>query len=136
MNEKNQSSEPRQKPEKSSWLAKFIDAASGVSTAFQTESSFYIHLPIGIIVIIAAILLRVTVAEICILFFCITMVITAELFNTAIEWLAKSITDDHDEHIQKALDISAGAVLVASFLSAMIGLAIFGSHIVRRFFID
>jgi diacylglycerol kinase len=136
MSDRNQSSDSDQKPGRKSWLNKFIDAASGVSTAFQTESSFYIHLPVGIMVIIAAVLLRVTVAEICILFFCITMVITSELFNTAIEWLAKSITDEHDEHIQKALDISSGAVLVASFLSAMIGLAIFGSHIVRRFFIE
>ena len=113
------------------WMGKFIDAASGIAAAFRSESSFYIHLPVGIVVIVAAILLRISTAETCVLFLCVAFVLTAELFNTAIEALAKAVTDEFNSHIQRALDVSAGAVLVASFMSAVVGLAIFG-----RYFVD
>ena len=115
------------------WLSKFIDAASGIAAAFRSESSFYVHLPVGIIVIVAAILLKLSTAQTCILFLCVAFVLTAELFNTAIEALAKAVTREFDPNIQRALDVSAGAVLVASFMSVVVGLAIFGTYFVDRF---
>ncbi len=115
------------------WMGKFINAASGIAAAFRSESSFYIHVPVGIVVIVAAILLRISTAQTCILFLCVAFVLTAELFNTAIEALAKAVTSEFDPNVQRALDVSAGAVLVASFMSAVVGLAVFGSYFVERY---
>jgi diacylglycerol kinase len=53
----------------------------------------------------------------------------AELFNSAIEHLAQAITADHDDHLRDALDISSGAVLVASLGAAAVGVAILGMHV-------
>ena len=113
----------------SGWVTKFVNAAAGIVTAFRTESSFYIHLPIALAVVLLAIFLRVTAVELSILLLCIALVLVAELLNTAVESLARAITEDFDRDIQKALDVAAGGVLVASILAGLVGLIIFGNRI-------
>jgi diacylglycerol kinase len=77
-------------------------------------------------VLAAAAQLRVTTIEWCILVLCITLVLTAELLNTALETLARMITRSFHPEIRDALDIAAAAVLVASLGSAVIGTLILG----------
>jgi diacylglycerol kinase len=55
----------------------------------------------------------------------VAIVLTAELFNTAVEWLAKAVTRTEDPHIEAALDIASGAVLLAAAGAAIVGLLIF-----------
>jgi diacylglycerol kinase len=59
------------------------------------------------------------------------LVLAAELFNSALEHLAKAITREHNEHLRIGLDISAGAVLIVSLGAASVGLVIFLPHLVR-----
>ncbi len=67
--------------------------------------------------------------EWCLLLLCITGVLTAETFNTALERMAKAVTSDHDSNIGDALDISSAAVLLAALGSSAVGLAIFGRRV-------
>jgi diacylglycerol kinase len=55
-------------------------------------------------------------------------VLTAELFNSAIERLAEAITLEERPEIRDALDIAAGAVFVASATSVALGAIVFGLH--------
>jgi len=112
------------------WLAKFRYAAVGVLVAFKTESSFSVHLPVGVVVIASALFLQMSTVEVSILLLAVVLVLTAELFNTAIESIARATTKEFNTDIQKALDVSAGAVLVASVFAVLVGLAIFGSRLV------
>jgi diacylglycerol kinase len=108
-----------------SWPAKFRDAFRGLWLAVRTERSFAVHLPMAAAVVIAAGVLRVSLVEWCILGLCITIVLAAETFNTAIERLARAKGAEQDPEIGAALDMASGAVLAAAIGAAIVGGAIF-----------
>ena len=93
--------------------------------SFKTERNMKIHVLIMLLVIIAGILLKISNIEwfICIILF--TLVISAELFNTAIETVVDMITTEKNEKAKIAKDVSAGAVLILAIGSAIVGLMIF-----------
>ena len=109
------------------WLAKFRVAFSGLFWAFRTQSSFRIHLPIGVLVIAIAALIRMSGWQWAVLMLCIGSVLSAELLNTSIELLAARLHPHDDEQIGRALDVAAAAVLIMSFTSMVIGLIVIGS---------
>jgi len=111
-------------PERS-WLDKFRDAFRGAKLGARGQSSFFFHFFAAAAVIAAGTVMQVGFIEWCLLLLCITAVLTAEMFNSALESLARSITDQHDPDLGAALDISSAAVLVASTGSAAIGGIIF-----------
>ena len=76
-------------------------------------------------VAIAAVILRVSLLEACVLFLCIGVVLATEMFNTSLEFLAREITSENRPGLAAALDIASGAVLTISLAAAAIGLAIF-----------
>ncbi|NQU23523.1 MAG: diacylglycerol kinase family protein, partial [Candidatus Nealsonbacteria bacterium] len=53
------------------------------------------------------------------------VVFCAEMFNSALESLAKAITDQFDPHVRTALNVGSAAVLVASIGAAIVGAIIF-----------
>lgn len=106
-------------------LNSFKYAFQGIITSFKTERNMKIHVIIMILVIIAGILLKISNVEwfTCIILF--TLVISAELFNTAIETVVDMITTEKNEKAKIAKDVSAGAVLILAIGSAIVGLMIF-----------
>ncbi len=71
--------------------------------------------------IVCAVVMRMPRVEWCVLLVCIATVLAAETFNSALELLAKAITDEHDPRLADALDIGSGAVLAASIGAALVG---------------
>ena len=108
------------------WAEKFRDAFRGLKLGVHGQSSFFVHFFMGAMVIAAAVAMKVdSLTEWCLLILCITVVLTAEMFNSAIETLARAITDQHDPILGTALDIGSGAVLLASLGAAVVGLILF-----------
>jgi len=108
-----------------SWCRKFRDAGRGCLLGTGQQSSFRVHAIVAVLVCLSAALLRMSVAEWSLLLLCITIVLTAEMFNSAIEWLAQAIDREHNEQLGGALDIASGAVLVSSIGAASVGLILF-----------
>jgi diacylglycerol kinase (ATP) len=54
--------------------------------------------------------------------FCIALVLSAELFNTALEHLADKLHPERDPAIKVAKDCAAGAVLILALLAVIVGL--------------
>jgi diacylglycerol kinase (ATP) len=108
-----------------SWLAKFRDAFRGLALAAGSERSFAVHLPMAAAVLATGVLLRVSLVEACLLALCVTSVLAAELFNTAVERLAKGTGRQPSADIAAALQIASGAVLVAALGAAVAGGTIF-----------
>ena len=74
--------------------------------------------------------LRFSYVEFCLLLFAIAIVIISEMLNTAIEFTLDSIYHNkYSRMVGMAKDISAGAVMLASFVSAFVGIIIFGRHL-------
>jgi diacylglycerol kinase len=113
-------------PRPRNWFDKFGDAFRGVWAGMRGQSSFGVHLWMAVAVVALASILHVSLVEWCLLLLCITAVLAAELFNTAIERLAREIDRQHNSGLGTALDIASGAVLVASIGSAVVGCMIFG----------
>jgi diacylglycerol kinase len=108
-----------------SWRVKFGSAFAGLWLAIRTERSFAVHLPMAAAVAVFAAVLRVSLAEACILILCVSLVLSAEILNTAIEHLARETSREQRPGIAAALDISSGAVLIASLGAAASGAIIF-----------
>jgi diacylglycerol kinase len=107
------------------WTRKFRNALHGIQTGIRGQNSFLVHFTAAAAVIVAGLLLHVSLVEWCILILCIIGVLTAELFNSAIESMAKAITHQNHPHLGDSLDIASAAVLVASLGAAVIGAMVF-----------
>jgi diacylglycerol kinase len=111
------------------WRRKFQDACRGLKFGIRGQSSFFVHFFFTALVITAAIVLRCTPVEWCLLLGCIGFVLVAELFNSAIETLFRGLDVAGRERAWPALDIAAGAVLLASGIAAAIGSIVFISRL-------
>ena len=107
------------------WPAKFRDAFRGLAIGVGGQKSFAVHLPAAVAVIVCGFLLQVNLWEWCLLALCITTVLVAEMFNSALERMAKVIDSRHNPQLGSALDVGSAAVLTAAFGAATVGALIF-----------
>lgn len=110
---------------KNSQLSSFRLAILGILTAIKQERNVKIHLVITILVIILGLLNDLSKQEWMFIAFCIGLVISLELINTAIERVVDLVTSEYHPLAKEAKDIAAGAVFVAAILSIVIGGIIF-----------
>ncbi len=116
---------PEFRPVKRSWPQKFRRAFWGIGVGTWGQSNCAVHITFAVLVMIAAAVLRVDLAEWGLLILCIAIVLVAEVFNSALERLAQAITRTENEDIAAALDIASGAVLVAALGAAVVGALVF-----------
>ena len=108
----------------------FRNARKGVRLALKSEMNIRIHIVIAFFVILAALLLGLSSVEICVLLLTIAAVISAEMFNTAIEFSLDALFHNkYSRLVGMAKDISAGAVMFASIVAVIIGVALFGKYL-------
>ena len=108
-----------------SWPEKFRNAFHGLKEGIRGQSSFFVHFFAAAAVITTAAMWLRELAEWCLLLLCIAIVLTAEMFNSALESLARAITDEMDPYVGRALNIGSAAVLIASIGAAIVGTIIF-----------
>ena len=111
------------------WKQKFADAFRGLREGARGNNSLAVHFLAALATIAVAAALKMGPVEWCILLLCITGVFAAELFNSALEALARAVTKQTDPHIRDALDIASGAVLAAGLGSVAVGLVLFGHRV-------
>jgi diacylglycerol kinase len=114
-----------------SWARMFADAARGVKVAVRGEVNFFLHLFIAAIAGVAGGVIRLTDDQWCIYILCVAVVLAAEMFNTAIEHLARAVTRDEHPEIRDALDIASGAVLVAAIGASSVGVLMIAWPLVK-----
>ncbi len=108
----------------------FKNARKGFRLVMKSEMNIRIHAVIAVFVTILAYILEFSAVEYCILFLAIAVVIVAEMLNTAIEFALDSIYHNkYSRMVGMAKDISAGAVMFASVISVIIGVILFGKHL-------
>lgn len=115
-------------PERS-WSHRFRDAFRGLKAGVRGQSSFFVHFFVAAVVAATGAVLGVNRYEWCLLLLCIAGVMTAEMFNSALESMAKAITYEEHPHIGNSLDIGAAAVLVASIGASIVGTIIFAHRL-------
>lgn len=110
-------------------ILSFKYAFDGIISAIQLEPNIKIHLAVALVVITFGFLFNISRIEWLLIITSIGLVFALELTNTAIETVVNSFTKDSHPGAKLAKDISAGAVLVVTITSVIVGLIIFLPHL-------
>lgn len=109
-------------------INKFKVAFYGIYCAIK-HRSVLIQCILAIIALVFSYLLKFSLTEFVVVIGCIVIVIVSEMFNTCIELLCDMYTKEYNPMIKLIKDISAGAVLVSSLGSLVIGILLVVSHL-------
>lgn len=99
-------------------------ALEGIKASWS-ERNVKIQWLFAVFVVIAGFVFSISQVEWLFLLSCIAGVIALELVNTAIETTVDLVTEDIQILAKKAKDIAAGAVLVYTIYSILVGMIIF-----------
>lgn len=112
-------------------IESFRYAFKGLADAIRTQANMRIHLVATAVVLPAAWLFRISAAEWLALILAIGLVLCAEAFNTALEYLTDLVSPHQHPLAGKAKDAAAAAVMLAAFTAVAVGGIIFLPRIFR-----
>ncbi|KKQ26450.1 MAG: hypothetical protein US62_C0020G0010 [Candidatus Woesebacteria bacterium GW2011_GWA1_37_8] len=112
----------------------FKYAFSGIKTAYKNEPNLRIHTFFAIFAISLGAALGVSIIEWLLLTFTIFYVITLELLNTVLEAMVNMVSPEISPYARIAKDVSAACVLLAAFMSVIVGFVIFLPKIISLFY--
>ena len=120
--------------EENKWKNKsFIKAAKysleGILYFIKDGRNIKIQIVAAILVVIAAIILKVSAIEMAILGLTIFLVFAFEVMNTSIEKLADLYTMEYNLKVKAIKDTAAGAVSLVALGAVVVGVIIFGPKI-------
>jgi len=112
-----------------SFLMSFVYAWRGILYAVRTQRNMRVHVAIALCAIILGVVLHISAVEFAMIFVAITLVFIAEMFNTVAEACIDLVTTQYHPLARIAKDVAAGAVLLNAMLSVLIGVLVFGPHL-------
>ena len=97
----------------------------------KSQHNAWVHAFATIAVIACGAFFRLSPSEWCWLVLAIMAVWSAEALNTAFEFLADVASPEFHPLVKNSKDVAAGAVLISAIGSVIIGVLIFGPHIIN-----
>ena len=116
-------------PKQGSLRWSFTWAFAGIVYAIRTQRNMQLHIAAVAIVLILGLALNLSRLELAVVIGAISLVLVAELFNTAIEAAIDAMITDYHPLIKIAKDVAAGAVLIGSVNAVATAYLVFYSHI-------
>lgn len=116
----------------------FIKSAShafdGLYLAFRSQRNFRKHLYIACVVLLIAILLKVSILAFCILLLCNSLVLVMELINSVFEFaLDAYYKNKYSRLVKFAKDMGAASVLLMAVTSMTIAFFVLGDRIYQYY---
>jgi len=102
-------------------LTPFKVAINGLVFTFQTQRHMRFHLFVVVTVVLLGILVNLGLREMLVLLFTISLVLVAEMFNSAIEATVDLVSPSYHPLAKFAKDIAAGAVLITTIIALVVG---------------
>lgn len=99
----------------------FKYAIDGILDVFRTQKHMRFHFVTMVLVLLAALLFDLDKRDILILMFVVSLVLIAEMFNTAIEAVVDMVVQSYHPLAKFAKDAAAGAVLIATVTAVLMG---------------
>jgi diacylglycerol kinase len=115
----------------SKFLQSFRYAFRGIRAALADQQNLRVLFFIAVVVIVMAFYFDVDRIEWCIILLCIGLVVGLEMINSSIENLVDLVTLEKKPLAGKIKDIAAGAVLLVSILSLIVGVIIFSKYVLE-----
>jgi diacylglycerol kinase (ATP) len=103
----------------------FANALAGVVHAFKTQRHMRFHLYVVVLVVLLGFFMNLRVREIMVLMFMISLVLVAEMFNSALEAVVDLVKPSFDPKAKFAKDMAAGAVLITSLTAVVVALLLY-----------
>lgn len=110
-------------------ISSFRFACNGIRYALHTQQNFRIQLFFLAAAISMGVFLGITELEWIAIILTSSLVLILEIINTSIERLVDFMTSEYHPKAEQVKDTAAGAVLIASIMSVVIGLIIFIPYI-------
>lgn len=115
---------------KQNFSSTFRNARKGMRLTLKSERNIRVHFFVAALVLVSACCLNFSITKFCILLLTIASVISAEMFNSAIEFSLDAIFHNKfSRMVGMAKDIAAGAVMVVTITAVMIGVLLFAPAI-------
>ncbi|WP_297437353.1 diacylglycerol kinase, partial [uncultured Clostridium sp.] len=112
-------------------LDSFNFAINGIIYALRTQRNMRIHFGISLIVLLSTFFYDIGKLEFIALAISITLVVVAELINTAIESVIDLSTNHYHPLAKIAKDTAAGAVFLTALNAILVGYIVFGDKIMQ-----
>ena len=111
----------------------FKHALRGIGVIFKTQHNAWLHGLAAIIVIFLGFWLNISEGEWAVILLSITSVLTAEAFNTAMEFDIDLTSPTYHPYARDTKDVAAGAVLITAIGATIVGLIIFVPKLIPLF---
>lgn len=108
-------------------------AYRGIIIFIKTQHNAWIHLAVGLAVVILGFIYRIGAIEWALLIFAIAIVLVTEAVNTAIEIDIDLTSPGQHPYARDTKDVAAGAVLVATIFAIIIGVVVFLPYLTKTF---
>ena len=105
----------------------------GLGAAYKTEQSLILHAFVYILAIILGFVFHISGVKWCALIISLTVILTSELINTAIETIVDMVTEEYHPLAKIAKDCASAASFVISLATAAVALIIFVPYIIELF---
>lgn len=103
----------------------FTWAFEGIVYVLRTQRNMQIHVGAAVVALVLGLLLDFSRLELAAIMGAISLVLVAEMMNTAVEAAIDAVVTSYHPLVKIAKDVAAGAVLVASVVAATIGYLVF-----------
>ncbi len=113
-------------------LRSFRYALAGLGVLLRTQHNAWVHAAATVAVVAAGLAFGLNAYEWLWIVLALTLVWTAEAFNTALEFLADAVTREQHPLIGRAKDVAAAAVLISALGALVIGVLVLGPHLLRQ----
>jgi diacylglycerol kinase len=104
-------------------------ALIGIARMIRCQHNAWVHAAATLVVVTAAVMLRISARDWCWIILAISIVWTAEALNTAFEFLADAASPELHPLVRDAKDVAAGAVLITAVAAAVIGGIVFWPYL-------
>ena len=104
----------------------FAYAFNGIRITFFSQQHAWVYLAMTVSILTAGAVLKISPREWCWMIIAVVTVWTAEALNTAFEFLCDVASPEFHPLVEKAKDVSAGAVLICIIGAVAIGLIVLG----------
>lgn len=121
-------------PRQGSLRWSFTWAFAGIVYVLRTQRNMRIHMAAGLLALVLALVLGVSRLEFIAILGVVSLVIIAEMFNTALEAAIDATVTHYHPLIKVAKDVSAGAVLVATVNALVVAYLVFYNHLTEHGF--
>lgn len=122
---------PRGLPKQGTLRWSFTWAFEGIVFVLRTQRNMQLHMAVGFVTLIMALVLDLSRLEILAVVGAVSLVIVAEMMNTAIEAAVDAVVSEFHPLAKTAKDVAAGAVLVAAVNAVVVAYLVFYNRLTQ-----